>query len=153
MTIPVSLAGLLGSWKGNNNLWVFPTDHVRASDTTMVVASVAQGKFAAFQYTWVYEGAPQDGLLVVSADQHPDVAQSFWIDSWHMQDKFMRCQGGLGKNGEINLKGSYEAPPGPDWGWQIDIRLKQDGTLLLEMHNITPDGISQLAVEAAYSRN
>jgi hypothetical protein len=152
MTIPVSFTNLVGTWKGVNRLWLFPTDPVRESETTMVVSQAAQGRFITFQYSWAYEGAPQDGLLVVSVDPHLDFKQAFWIDSWHMQDKFMQCQGSVGDQGEISLKGSYPAPPGPDWGWKIDISLKQDGRLFLVMHNITPEGDSLLAVEAAYIR-
>jgi hypothetical protein len=152
MTIPVSVSNLVGNWRGANRLWLFPTDPVRESETTMVVSQAAQGRFVTFQYSWAYEGVPQDGLLVVSVDPNLDVKQAFWIDSWHMQDKIMQCHGTVGVQGEISLKGSYPAPPGPDWGWQIDVTLKQDGRLFLVMHNITPEGNSLLTVEAAYSR-
>jgi hypothetical protein len=48
--------------------------------------------------------------------------------------------------------GSYAAPPGPDWGWRIEIAAEQCKALRLVMFNIWPDGKEELAVEAAYVR-
>ncbi len=79
MTIPVSFTNLVGTWKAVNRLWLFPTDPVRESETTMVVSQAAQGRFITFQYSWAYEGAPQDGLLVVSVDPLMKFKQAFWI--------------------------------------------------------------------------
>jgi Protein of unknown function (DUF1579) len=149
---PSNIASLIGRWKGTNHLWLSPSDSVNKSDTTMLVAQAAQGRFVTFQYTWAYEGAPQDGLLMVGVDPQPNAFQAIWIDSWHMQDKFMLCQGTVGDLGVISLKGYYPTPPGPDWGWQMDIVPQSGGTFHLVMHNISPEGKVQLAVEAAYSR-
>jgi hypothetical protein len=152
MSIPPNLASLVGRWKGTNHLWLFPADPVQESDTTMVVALVAQGKFVTFRYTWAYKGAPQDGLLLVGVEPQPNAVQAIWIDSWHMQDKFMLCQGTVGTQGIIFLKGTYSAPPGPDWGWEMDIAPESGGNFNLVMHNISPEGMAQKAVEAIYSR-
>jgi hypothetical protein len=52
----------------------------------------------------------------------------------------------------LSVRGSYAAPPGPDWGWRIEIT--PDGrTLRIVMFNIWPDGSREdLAAEASYTR-
>ncbi len=51
--------------------------------------------------------------------------------------------------GAVRVKGSYAAPSGPDWGWQITIEPGQ-GSWRLVMHNVTPAGEAFLAVETVY---
>jgi hypothetical protein len=118
----------------------------------MSVAHAAQGQFILFQYTWAYEGEPQDGLLMLGFEPKPNEMQAVWIDSWHMQDKLMFCRGTIGRHCDISLKGSYPAPPRPNWGWQIDITPRSPNGFRLQMYNISPEGKSQLAVEAGYTR-
>jgi hypothetical protein len=113
---------------------------------------VAQGRFAELHYTWSFDGEPQDGLVVLGAEPEGDTARAIWLDSWHMQDQFMVCAGTVADDGSVTLKGSYAAPPGPDWGWQIDLVPKPDDTFQLLMYNITPQGESALAVKATYAR-
>jgi hypothetical protein len=69
-----------------------------------------------------------------------------------MQDKSMSCQGIVGAEGIVSVKGSYAAPSGPDWGWQIDIEPQTADAFRISMHNLSPDGKAELAVEAAYTR-
>jgi hypothetical protein len=152
MSVPPSLANLVGEWSGNNLLWLSPLEPARESSTSMIVALAAQGQFLTLHYTWAYEGKAQDGLLLVGSESQGNVAHAAWVDSWHMQDKFMLCQGTVGEDGSIILKGAYAAPPGPDWGWQINLAKQPGDQFQLEMYNITPKGASQLAVEAMYSR-
>jgi hypothetical protein len=152
MSVPAKLAELAGAWSGTNDLWLFPGDPVRESKTTMLVALAAQGKFITLQYTWEEGGAPQEGLLVIGHDPQAGTVNAVWVDSWHMQDKFMACHGIPGTNTIISLKGSYAAPPDPDWGWQIDILGLPEEQFQLIMYNITPQGEAFLAVQATYFR-
>jgi hypothetical protein len=53
-----------------------------------------------------------------------------------------------------SVRGTYAAPPGPDWGWRIDVTPDGD-KLRIEMHNVWPEeqgGKEELAVEAVYGR-
>jgi hypothetical protein len=152
MSVPERIANLAGQWMGTTTLWLSPTEPARESDTTMFVVLVAQGRFAALHYRWAFEGEPQDGLLVVGGTSERDAVHAFWIDSWHMGDEFMVCEGAVDLEGKVRLEGSYAAPPGPDWGWQIDLLPGPDGVFQLLMYNITPGGEAALAVEATYSR-
>ena len=51
----------------------------------------------------------------------------------------------------LAVKGTYAAPPGPDWGWRIEIT-PDEGTLRVVMFNIWPEGKEALAVETVYTR-
>ena len=59
---------------------------------------------------------------------------------------------GQGVEGRVSVLGSYAAPEGPDWGWQIDLVPQPDGGLHLLMYNIEPGGAPQPAVAATYTR-
>lgn len=152
MSVPESLASLVGQWRGKNRLWLMPEEPAQESTTTLDVSLAALGQFVTLQYTWAYEGAPQEGVLIMGQTAVNHAVRAVWIDSWHMQDQFMVCQGSVGKTGDVSVKGAYAAPPGPDWGWQIEIFRKDDNLFELIMHNITPDGEAALAVAATYTR-
>jgi hypothetical protein len=51
------------------------------------------------------------------------------------------------------MLGSYAAPPGPDWGWRITIRSASPAEFQIVMHNISPDGQEDLAVQIDYARS
>jgi hypothetical protein len=63
----------------------------------------------------------------------------------------MVCARDSGPEGTISVSGTYPAPPGPDWGWRVAVRLEPAG-LVLRMFNIPPGDAEQLAVEAVYAR-
>jgi hypothetical protein len=147
-----SLAGLVGNWRGLNRLWLSSAAPVRESETTCVVAPAARDLFLTFQYTWSDEGNPQDGLLLVGCGAPSQIVRAAWIDSWHMHDGIMSCQGPVETHGGVFLQGSYAAPPGPDWGWQIEIAPQNEDLFDLRMYNVPPQGKAELAVEARYVR-
>lgn len=147
-----SLANIAGQWSGTNHLWLSPTEPAHESGTTMSVALAAQGLFLTLNYTWEFEGATQDGLILLGYESQLDVAKAVWVDSFHMQDKFMLLQGIFEEQGKVVLKGSYAAPPGPDWGWQINISVLKDDQFQFGMYNISPEGDAHRAVEASYTR-
>jgi hypothetical protein len=140
---------LLGEWTGSNLLrlsWLTPSDY--HSSSRLSVAPVAKGKFLSFTYTWSHENVSQEGLILLGYDDQQEVATAAWVDSWHMSSKIMSCQGTIDAQGVIVLRGSYEAPPGPDWGWRIVITPKSGRELQIIMYNITPEGAEDLAVQA-----
>lgn len=144
---------LLGEWTGTNLLrlsWLTPSDF--HSPSTMKISSVAKGKFLAFTYTWSHENAAHEGYVLVGYDEKQKVATAAWVDSWHQSTKVLSCQGTIDEHGVISLKGFYEAPPGPDWGWRIVLTPKSDKELQLVMINCTPEGEEDLAVQADYER-
>jgi len=141
---------LIGAWTGNNLLRFMHTDHNSSSDLS--VAHVAKGRFLTFTYTWSYENTDHEGLLTLGYDRQQEVATAAWVDSWHMSSKIMSCQGVIDQQGVIDLRGSYEAPPGPDWGWRIVITAPPGKELQIVMYNCSPEGVEELAVRADYKR-
>ncbi|MEK7729815.1 MAG: DUF1579 family protein [candidate division KSB1 bacterium] len=142
----------LGNWKGTNLLhlsWLTPSDY--HSPSHLAITPVANGKFLMFTYTWSHENTPHEGLLVLGYDAEQKVATAAWLDSWHMSNKIMSCQGTIEERGEVILQGYYEAPPGPDWGWRIVIATSGE-ELHLKMYNCTPEGEEELAVRAEYTQ-
>jgi Protein of unknown function (DUF1579) len=108
---------LIGGWSGNNLLrlsWLTASDFVSQSELS--VSPVAKGKFLKFDYTWNHEGVSQEGMILLGYDAKQEAATGAWINSWHQSSKVMACQGTIDATGTIDLRGSYEAPPGPDWG-------------------------------------
>jgi hypothetical protein len=142
----------LGEWRGRNQLVLSPDDPARESDTVASVRLELHHRVVSFRYTWSDNGAPQEGWLLVQHDTGTGGATVAWTDTWHMAHAFMHLVGTLDLRGRLDVLGSYAAPPGPDWGWRIAIAADTAGRLNLQMFNITPEGQSFLAVDAAYHR-
>ena len=144
---------LIGNWNGPNLLrlsWLTPSDY--HSESKLSIQSAAKGKFITCTYTWSHENVAHEGVILLGYDEKQKMATAAWVDSWHMSSKVMFCQGVIEAQGAINIRGSYEAPPGPDWGWRIIITPKSPTALQLVMYNITPEGEEDLAVQADYQR-
>ena len=142
---------LLGDWLGESRLWMNPAEPPLVSPTTLTAAATAQGKFLTLAYTWVFEGKPQDGLLLVGDNNKETIASAGWVDSFHQSGKVMQCLGRVEDSG-FAVSGHYPAPPGPDWGWRLSVNASAGGELIFEMHNVPPGGDAELAVRAIYQR-
>jgi len=144
------LAAGAGSWRGTNTLQDPNTGLPEESPSTVTVMPVLGGRFVRLDYTWAYQGKPQEGSLLVGFDPEPGEVSGHWIDTWHMGRKALACTGAKPAGGTIAVRGSYAAPIGPDWGWRIEIT-PSDDTLRIVHTNIFPDGNESLAVEGVYS--
>jgi uncharacterized protein DUF1579 len=143
------LISLTGRWRGTYRLIVEPGQPARESQTTAVVAPVAGGRFARIDYTWGDRDKPNDGSILFGRDRTRGVVTALWVDSFHMSDKVMTCEGA---GDSLDVRGSYAAPPGPDWGWRTVIESSDDDSFRMVMYNVPPDGHEELAVDAVYSR-
>ena len=146
-----ALAACTGNWRGTNTLLDPHNSITEESAGTATVTPVLGGKFVRLDYTWDYKGKPQEGSLLIGFEARADTVTAHWIDSWHVGDKVMVCTGSGQAGPALSVRGSYAAPPGPDWGWRIEIT-PDDSRLRLEMFNIWPEGKEELAVEAVYAR-
>ncbi|WP_315096670.1 DUF1579 family protein [uncultured Cellulomonas sp.] len=144
MSIVDHLAPLQGSWRGTNLLRLMPDDEYQSSAATASVGVTAV-RFGSIAYTWSDGGSPQDGLLLLAGDATADGASAVWVDSFHTGPSWMTFSGGV-VDGVLRLVGSYPAPPGPDWGWEIHVR-PQDA--VLTMHNVVPGHEPYQVVELA----
>lgn len=148
-----SLIACAGSWQGTNQLQDPNTDTPEVSPSNLTVTPVLEGSFVRIDYSWVYQGAPQEGSLLVGYQPKAAVFTAHWADTWHMSNKVMACQGTAEAASIIAVRGSYAAPPEPDWGWRIVIDLEDSRAIHVVMHNLSPAGQAYLAVEAQYSRS
>jgi Protein of unknown function (DUF1579) len=155
MSILDALSACAGSWHGKSTLQDPYNDIAEESQSGLTVTPVLGGRFVRMDYTWSYKEKPQEGSLLMGFDKGADKVTAHWIDSWHNSDKVMACTGPRPVGKAYSVRGSYAAPPGPDWGWRIDLTPEDGGTLRLVMFNVWPEsegGKEELAVEAVYAR-
>ena len=150
MSLPATIASLAGWWEGTNTLHDPNTGRPETTPSAVTAVAIIGKRFLRFGYTWVYQGQPQEGLLLLGFDPESNAVSGHWIDTWHMGNKVLACTGPA-PIGTVSIRGSYAAPPGPDWGWRIELTAEGD-QLRMVMTNIYPDGKEELAVESEYSR-
>lgn len=152
MSIPAKLIGAMGKWSGHNKLWFEPTAAAIESTTTAEITGEAAGRMLLMRYTWEYDGKPCDGIVLLGDDIKAGRCDAAWADSFHNGHRLMPLTGAAAGDGDISVRGSYPAPPGPDWGWRITFEHPSSDVLVMRMYNIMPDGTEALAVEASYAR-
>lgn len=152
MSIPTRLVGAMGAWDGRNKLWFEPTQPAVESATSAEIRGEAAGRMISVRYTWVYEGKPCEGILLLGDDMKAGRCDAAWADSFHNSHRLMPLTGAAAGDGVITVTGNYPAPPGPDWGWRITLEHSSPNAFVMRMHNIMPDGSEALAVEASYAR-
>ena len=152
MSVRDDLAKCAGRWTGTNKLYFEGAEGpVRQSQSTLNVSLKANGQFVAFEYTWAYEGEPQEGIILLGCDKNSDAVQTVWTDSWHSSHTFMLADGTVSKTGEISVIGYYKVEGHPDWGWRTDV-IPHDEKLRIVMYNVSPEGDEQLAVQTDFVR-
>jgi hypothetical protein len=126
-------------------------EKLKESESTAVVRSKMNGQFLSFEYTWSFDGDPQEGLLIVGCDSKSDAVQAVWTDSWHSKDSLMLCNGTANADHGFSVIGYYSVKDNPDWGWRTEITPNSCG-FRYAMYNVSPDGLEELAVETDFSR-
>ncbi|MBM4203716.1 MAG: DUF1579 domain-containing protein [Gammaproteobacteria bacterium] len=149
MSLPSSMASLTGPWAGTKKLWLEPGTPVRESSAQANVAVAANGKFLHIGYTW-NEKRIQHGVLIIGLESDGKRVGAAWIDSWHNGDPIMTLQGEVSTQGAFKVTGAYPAPPGPDWGWRIEVHPNGSDSWQLLMFNVTPQGEEAKAVEVEF---
>lgn len=147
-----ALIACAGSWRGTNTLQDPHAGKAEESPGTATVTPVLGGKFVRLDYTWSYQGKPQEGSYLIGFAAKTGQISAYWIDSWHMGSVGMLCSGQRQDGSALSVLGSYAAPPGPDWGWRTEITPEDGKSLRLVMYNIWPEGREDLAAEAVYTR-
>lgn len=152
MSIPARVAQAAGDWAGPSLLCFEPGQPTFSSESTAEVVRAVNGTALEMRYKWSFEGKPHEGVFLLSDDPSGNCCNMAWMDSFHYSNNMMLLTGALAGEGEINVRGSYPAPTGPDWGWRITLEMPDAESLVLRMFNITPDGQEGWAVEATYRR-
>lgn len=152
MSANEDFARFVGSWKGTNKLHVsWMPEPLKESDSTLTVSLKANGQFIAFDYTWAYEGEPQEGIILLGCDTKSNAVQTVWTDSWHSRHTFILSDGKVADDGTVSVKGYYKVPDHPDWGWRTVI-IPQNDLIKIAMYNVSPEGVEEPAVETDFSR-
>ncbi len=144
---------LVGQWTGTNRLWLSPAEKPKESGSTATISPMARRKFLRIDYTWAIEGETQEGSILFGHEKKRSLVTAIWVDSWHMGEKAMVCQGEVGKDGVITVRGSYDVASGPNWGWWTEIEIASRDAFRLRMFNVPPDGRRERAVEATFRRS
>lgn len=143
---------LIGEWRGTKRLYLAPPpEPALSSPSQLSVSPIAAGRFLQFNYDWTYDSERQSGALLFGPSNGQNAASAAWVDSFHMSTGIMFCTG-TAVDGSADFRGSYKAPPGPDWGWRITIRSVSATELQVMMHNISPEGQEGLAVQMDHAR-
>lgn len=153
MNVPNDLSGFVGNWSGNYKLylsWLSGSPFV--SETKAVVDFTAKGRFLKIEYDWNHEEKPHEGLILLGKDKDSEKIIAFWIDSFHLSDKYMVSEGDFDKAGNPSLKGFYAVTGHPDWGWRTVFNFSGGDSFKIIMYNVSPEGVEELAVEADYSK-
>jgi len=154
MSVPETMEKLVGRWRGLNRLhttWI-PENPVRETVSRVLIEQTARGRFLKIEYDWTFEETLQEGLILIGTDRNAESVKTFWIDSWHMGDKFMVSEGGRQENGAISVKGFYAVPDHPDWGWRTVFEPENENSFKITMFNVTPEGEESPAVEMQLQR-
>ena len=110
-----------GRWHGTTRLHLSPGDPPDESPSTLDVEAAVGGRFVRLDQGWTYKGQPQQGTMLVGHDPKAGTASVHWADTFHMGRKVLACTGTLGDDGIIDVRGTYSAGAGPDWGWRIQL--------------------------------
>ena len=144
------LTACAGNWRGTSTLQDPHAGIADESASTAVVTPMVGGKFVRVDYTWSYGGQPQEGALIIGHQRKAGVVTAHWMDTFHNGEKVMACTGTPTDDGALTVRGSYAAPPGPDWGWRIDVVPSADALRIIH-HNVWPEGKEELAVDSRYA--
>jgi hypothetical protein len=145
------LKSAAGNYKGTNRLHDPHTNKPDDTPSNLNLTAILNGRFVRIDYSWSYQNAPQEGSMLIGFDSDEKLVTIHWIDTWHMSNKVLALQGTAESNGSMNARGSYPAPPDPDWGWRIVIE-PADESLKIKMFNISPQGEEYPAVEGSYNK-
>jgi hypothetical protein len=151
MSVLDGLAACAGQWQGTSTLEVPHAGVADESASTLAVTPMIGGRFVRIDYTWSYDGKPQEGALIVGFQRKAGVVTAHWMDSFHNGENVMVCTGTPSDDGILSVRGSYAAPTGPDWGWRIDVTPGAE-MLRIVHHNVWPEGKEELAVDSRYTR-
>lgn len=128
------------NWKGKGELWLDPE-----GNAPQRYACELHIQDDVLKYSWLYENTAQDGSFTFNE------TGVIWVDSWH-QAKPVQCFNVPKAWGFFTVSYEYEVPDSPNWGWRIKLAERPDGSLVLQMTNITPWGEEVRAVRMVFYR-
>jgi len=126
-------------WKGKGELWLDPEGNsAEVFDCQLNIENDA------IHYTWLYENEEKTGSYTFN-----DVG-AIWGDSWHQQTP-VQCFNAKNAWGIFTIIHEYKVPNNPNWGWRSKLSERPDGSLVIQMTNITPWGEEGRAVRMVFN--
>lgn len=140
--LAMKLQELAGTqWAGTSELWLDRLGN--DADRSECTVDIQTG---AVKYTWRREGKSHDGVLLVQ----PDGAD--FTDSFHSPEA-MHCVSARDSWCLLDVRGSFSAGEGPEWGWRITLSHRTPSDeLVLQMTVIKPWGEEGRAVRMICAR-
>jgi hypothetical protein len=139
-----------GYWRGEYVLCGDNVGHKKLSSVAIVTPMI-DNKFIRLDYEWDILGLAKEGSLMFSCDEKSGKSTAYWMDSYHLGEKVMKCKGYAPNVGSISVMGSYGVAGQPDWYWRILVWIVERD-LHLKMVNISPEQIEREAIVAKYSK-
>lgn len=151
MRVGQRLDSFVGEWAGENDLRMMPEDAFTSSPSTATATSAAGGSAVMLAYTWAdFDGAPQDGLLVLGDGPLPGRVAAIWVDAWHQQPRWMDMAGSVSEH-RVSVSGAY-GEGDESGGWHIHLHLDDPQTLVMTMDNEMSDTGAYEVVRATWRR-
>jgi hypothetical protein len=125
-----------GAWKGPNRLWLEKPEPETSEGTLMADTST-------LRYTWLFGGQSREGELTLFGPA--GAVRAAWKDTFHAASG-MALHGRF-DSGVLSLYGTYGAGDGPEWGWHIEVDVRDPQHLQLRMFNIDPSDNITMAVD------
>lgn len=141
----------VGEWQGSSKTWFEPDKLADESAIQGSVHSLLGGRFVVFEYQGKIMDKAFEGRFLFGYSLTREKFQGNWVDSFHMGDAMMSCEGERMETGFAVL-GHYDAPGGPPWGWRTELAISGEDRMVVTMYNLTPEGEEAKAVEMALVR-
>jgi hypothetical protein len=141
-----------GEWQGTNRVQLGNSEPVHESSSRVVVTPIVRQKLIRVDQTWCWMDQRQIGAMLIGYDRASDTVSLHWVDTFHTSKEVMSCTGSFDPLGKLIVHGSYASPPGPDWGWRIEISWIDGSELRIDMFNIDPSGKEDRGVWASFAR-
>lgn len=153
------LAQLVGEWEGTTRTWLEPGQGPDESPWRGTMRLALDGRFVVHEYEGSIQGKPLSGVAMYGYHLDRDRWEMAWIDSFHNGTAVMFSTGGSGEGegegdgeGGFKVLGSFEAPPGPRWGWRTEIAAPEADRVVITHYVITPEGREAKGMETEYRR-
>jgi len=143
---------MAGTWAGTMHTWLEPEGAPYEAPVQGSIQLVLDGRFALYLYQSRLQDEPVHGLLTMGYNTVLERYEASWIDSFHTRTAVMFCTGEQNATGFWVL-GSYPDPlGGPDWGWRMELELRDPEHIVLTAFNISPEGVETKAVMTSLAR-
>lgn len=147
------LPKLVGKWEGVAKTWFEPG---KLADTSPIKGRIrlTLGDLCLLhEYRGKLMGSRMHGLAMLAYSLQEQQWQAAWMDTVHNGTRIMCSRGdGAADPKRPDVRGSYPAGEGPDWGWRTEIDLRNKNRLVIRHYNIPPGGEEYLGVEFDYRR-